>query len=89
MNKHKVITETLKRTEAYYVYGIGYWDALWEHTHKPQQAFLDAVDACAKSDTPMNRQRVVKTANAFVEAWREASNKYKRLQAGKDVQEFR
>lgn len=60
--------------------GIGRWDPAWEIVAAPSDHFMDALTAWEREATAETEERVRRTADELVEAWREAGRRFEATQ---------
>jgi len=67
--------------------GLGRWDDAWTLVEKPSDAFLDALAAWEREDTPITREGLQDASDSLVRAWRKAGETWEssRLEAGAEM----
>lgn len=69
--------------------GLGRWDPAWELVAEPSDAFLDALADYQATGSRDAEERIQRTANELVAAWREAALQYREVGSPGDVEGVR
>lgn len=83
MTRAEIATEVCRRVakavEEAVPAGLGRWGPAWDLVADPSDAFLDALADYQAAGSGEAEERVQRTANELVAAWREAGRQYREV----------